>query len=378
MTNSTSIGPLRAGVIGTGMIGAIHVRSARLAGANVVAVSASSPQSAAAAAERLGVARTLASAEELVEDESIDVVHVCTPNNLHAPLALAAMRSGKDVVCEKPLGLDLAEARQLAEVAADTGRILAVPFVYRFYPTVREARARILGGEAGEIRLIGGGYLQDWLADAEADNWRVDPAEGGRSRAFADIGSHWCDLIEFVTGQRLARITALTRSVVPQRGPAGASHEATTEDVALIQFETDRGVLGSTTVSQVSLGMKNRLTFRIDGATAALSFDQEHPDELRIADAHGGTENLPRDREHLSAQAARYVTLPPGHPQGYHDCFEAFVADAYSAFRTRELPEGLPTVLDGLRSAELVEAVLASSRARASVDVAAPVEHSAA
>jgi predicted dehydrogenase len=361
--------PLRVGVAGTGMIGAVHVRSARLAGAEVVAVAASSPASAAAAAERLAVPRACADAAELAADDSIDVVHVCTPNSLHAPLALAAMRAGKDVICEKPLGVDLAEAEELAAVAAETGRILAVPFAYRFYASVREARARIAAGAAGDLRLIGGGYLQDWLADPEADNWRVDAVAGGRSRAFADIGSHWCDLVEFVTGLRIVRLTALTGSVVPTRGPAGATRAATTEDIALIQFETDAGVLGSAQISQVSLGMKNRLTFRVDGSAAGFAFDQENPDELRMARADGAVAVLPRDPALMSAAAAPYSLVPPGHPQGYLEAFELFTRDAYAAVTTRTVPDGLPTVTDGLRSARLVEAVLASAASGAAVDL---------
>jgi predicted dehydrogenase len=320
------------------------------------------------------VQRACADAAELIADDSIDVVHVCTPNNLHLPQALAAMRAGKDVVVEKPLGIDLVEAEELAAVAAETGRILAVPFVYRFYAPVREARARIAAGEGGELRLIDGGYVQDWLADPEADNWRVDSLAGGRSRAFADIGSHWCDLIEFVTGLRLTRLTALTRTVVPRRGPAGASHAATTEDLALVQFETDGGVVGSATISQVSLGVKNQLSFRIDGSAAGFGFDHEHADELRVARPDGSVEVVPRDAALLSPAAAPYSTLPPGHPQGYHDAFELFTRDAYAAFRTREVPDGLPTARDGVRSAQLVEAVLASSAAWTAVDVAAPPE----
>ena len=166
--------PLRAAVAGAGFIGAVHARSARLAGAHVVGVSASSPERAEQAARQLHLERAFASSEELVQADDIDVVHICTPNHLHLPLAEAALAAGKHVICEKPLALDVEGARRLVEAAAATDRQAAVPFVYRYYPTVREARERIRAGDAGPLRLLHGTYLQDWLLSAEDDNWRVD------------------------------------------------------------------------------------------------------------------------------------------------------------------------------------------------------------
>src|SRR5215211_7059972 len=257
---------LRVGVAGAGFIGAVHARSARLAGARLVAVAASSPDSGARAAAALGAERSCASAGELVHDPEVDVVHICTPNHLHQPLAEAALAAGKHVVCEKPLALDAAGAERLVAAAAAASRQAAVPFVYRFYPMVREARERVRGGEAGAVHLVHGTYLQDWLLRPEDGNWRVDEALGGASRAFADIGSHWCDLAEFVTGQRLTRLSARTLIAVPERVTAAGRHAfadgdglgelrpVTTEDAAIVQFETDAGTLGSVVISQVSAG----------------------------------------------------------------------------------------------------------------------------
>src|SRR5215218_604032 len=208
---------LRVGVAGAGFIGAVHARSARLAGARLVAVAASSPDSGARAAAALGAERSCASAGELVHDPEIDVVHICTPNHLHEPLAQAALAAGKHVVCEKPLALDAAGAERLAGAAAESGLQAAVPFVYRYYPTVREARERVGSGETGALRLLHGTYLQDWLLRAQDGNWRVDERLGGASRAFADIGSHWCDLAEFVSGHRITRLSARMHTVIPER-----------------------------------------------------------------------------------------------------------------------------------------------------------------
>ena len=209
--------PLRAAIAGTGFIGRVHARSALLAGAHLAGVAASSRESARDAATALGADRGFDSAEELVRDPDVDVVHVCTPNHLHLPLAEAALAAGKHVICEKPLALDVSGAQQLVEAAADSGLHAAVPFVYRYYPTVREARERVASGETGAVRLLHGTYLQDWLLRPDDSNWRVDEQLGGASRAFADIGSHWCDLAEFVSGHRITRLSARLLTAVPER-----------------------------------------------------------------------------------------------------------------------------------------------------------------
>ena len=255
-----------------------------------------------------------------------------------------------------------------------------MPFVYRYYPTVREARERVRGGQTGSLYLIHGTYLQDWLLRPDDTNWRVDDQVGGASRAFADIGSHWCDLAEFVSGHRITRLSARLITAVPERsGEAGrhafesgdgkgTARPVSTEDAAVVQFETDGGALGSVVISQVSAGRKNRLWIEFDGSDEALAFDQEHPEELWC----GTRESLTirrRDPAVLSPAAARFATLPAGHPQGYADCFDSFVADVYAAVRGGELPEGTPTFADGLRAAQITEAVLASSRDERWVDV---------
>lgn len=343
----------------------------------MTAVAASSEASAQDAARRLGAERAYASAEQLVVADDVDVVHICAPNHLHVPLARAALGAGKHVICEKPLALDDAGASELVEQVATHGLQGAVPFVYRYYPMVREARERLRGGHSGALRLLHGTYLQDWLSSPADDNWRVDRRLGGRSRTFADIGSHWCDLAEFASGHRIARLCARTATVVPQRseaggrpafargetGAAGGSQRAVdTEDVALVQFETDGGALGSVVVSQVSAGRKNRLWIEWDASEESLAFDQEHPDLLWLG-RRDGTTLAARDAATLTPAAARFSTLPAGHPQGYADCFDAFVADAYAAIRTGEVPEGMPVFADGRRAVQITEAVLDSAAA---------------
>ena len=374
--------PLRAGIIGAGFIGAVHAHAARRLGSRVVGLVASTPERTAAAVARVGAERVFADATALIESDEIDVVHVCTPNDLHRPLTEAALAAGKHVICEKPLATDLADARKLRDLADATGRIATVPFAYRFYPMVREARAR-LAATAGVPRLAHGAYLQDWLSTIDDDNWRVDAQAGGSSRAFADIGSHWCDLLEFVTGDRIASLCAEMVTALPERVAAGGRHafeaatnangdrkHVDTEDVAFVLFRTRRGVTGSMLVSQVSTGHKNQLRLEVAAPDATYAFDQEQPDLLWIG-RRGPSEVATRDAQHLHASAAAYVTVPPGHPQGYQECFDAFVADTYAAIGAGATAavDGLPTFHDGARSAAIVDAVLRSARSHSWVEV---------
>jgi predicted dehydrogenase len=250
---------------------------------------------------------------------------------------------------------------------------------------VREARERVASGATGALQLLHGTYLQDWLLRPDDDNWRVDEELGGASRAFADIGSHWCDLAEFISGQRIVRVSARLLTAVPERvasphrrpfasGPGeGEARPVTTEDAAVVQFETDAGALGSVVISQISAGRKNRLWIELDGTEEALAFDQEQPEELWCGRREAVTIRR-RDPATLSPAAARFAFLPGGHPQGYADCFDAFVADVYEAVRSGSAPEGMPAFADGLRAALITDAVLRSARDERWVDVPAPRE----
>ncbi|MEO1977529.1 MAG: Gfo/Idh/MocA family oxidoreductase, partial [Paracoccaceae bacterium] len=288
MSIGTTGRQLRVAILGAGMIGEVHRRAAMLAGAQLVGVMASSAERSVEAAAAWGTDPIRSVAE--LADLAPDVVHVCSPNGLHVSHVEAAVAAGAHVICEKPLSVATDEAVHVAQVAADSDRVATVPFVYRFHPLVREIRARVQGGEFGTLQLIHGSYLQDWLLSPMATSWRVDSAVGGPSRAFADIGSHWCDLMEFITGDRIASLVAATAITVPER-PATASpsfsagaqdggplRKVDTEDVASVMFRTARGVLGTVSISQVSAGRKNRLWIEIDGEHLSAAFDQENPE----------------------------------------------------------------------------------------------------
>lgn len=349
-------GQIRSGIIGTGFMGQVHARAVRAAGGLVTAVVSRRPETAAA----FGVDRIYRSVGDMLDDDRVDLVHVCTPNALHTEQSHEVIARGKHLICEKPLATSLADTETLAQAGRAAGIVTAVPFVYRFYASVRETRSRIQRGDAGTLRLLHGSYLQDWLSRSEDTNWRVDPAVAGASRAFADIGVHWCDLIEFASGHRITGVCArLLR--VPRSGPG------LTEDAAVLIFATDQGALGALTVSQVSPGRKNRLYYSIDGTDSSYEFDQEVPDSLWI----GGREQnivLPR----AAHAAGRYDMVPAGHPQGYQDAFTTFMADVHSAIVTGHAPDGLPTFADGLRAAALTEAVLRSSADQQWTSVVSP------
>ena len=368
----------RVAIAGTGMIGKVHLDSARAAGAEVVGVLGSSPSRGEDAARRWGVARAFRSLEDAL-DSGIDVLHVCSPNDTHRDYAVAAMKRGIHVICEKPLAISASDAQQMVEIAQAAGVVTAVPFVYRYHPLVREIRARRIAGEFGELLLAHGSYLQDWLVAPSSSSWRVDAAVGGRSRAFADIGSHWCDLVEFLSGEEIVTVQACTSIAYEQRprtGGASFSGSATeemmtvrTEDTAVATFTTARGMLVNTVISQVAAGRKNRLWIELDGSLGSAVFDQENPNSVWLGREDGAV-IVQRGDPSASAQQARLNRVPAGHPQGYADAFTAFVADVYSAIRG-EAPEGLPTFADGLRAVQLTQAVLDSAQSCAAHEVAA-------
>ncbi|MEJ8284024.1 Gfo/Idh/MocA family oxidoreductase [Curtobacterium citreum] len=367
---------LRVVVVGTGMIAGVHARAARAAGAEVLGVLGRNASRSEQVAAQLDLPRGYASLDDVIADAP-DVVHICTPNDQHHPQAMAVIAAGINVVCEKPLAIDPAQAAELVAAAADAGVVATVPFVYRYHPMVREIRARIADGELGRLLAVHGHYLQDWMLDEDASSWRVDPTSSGSSRAFADIGSHWCDLVEFVTGERFTSVSAATDIVYPTRpaasGPsfsgspdpdpvadAAERAEVTTEDTAVATFRTRTGRIGNVVISQVASGRKNRLWFEVDGTRGSAAFDQEQPESAWFGNERGA-QIVVRDPSQGYPDQRRLAIVPSGHPQGYLDAFAAFVADTYTAVRTGVAPDGLPTFADGARSADIIDAVIGSA-----------------
>lgn len=358
----THVLTLRAGIIGMGFIGEVHARAIRANGHNLRSVSAVNIEIARAGAQKVG-AEFAVTTDAMLSDPEIDVIHICTPNIFHAELAARALENGKHVICEKPLAVSVEDAMHLTQLAREKNLVATVPFIYRYYPTVLEVRARLLKSQSAP-HLMHGYYLQDWLASDEIENWRINPTLGGPSRAFGDIGVHWVDLVEFVTGQRIVRLNAQLLKVFASRLDAPS---VDTEDGGTIIFQTNTGAQVSLVLSQVSAGRKNKLWFSIEGNGYSYVFDQENPDSLWEGGVNVNSTFM-RGSFGESASAGRFSKLPAGHPQGYQDCFNSFVEDTYSAISSGE-SDGLPRFADGLRAAQLTSAVLESAQAQRWVEV---------
>ena len=366
---------LRAAVIGAGFVGPFHVDAIRRAGyAEVVALVGSNPGRTQTRAEALGIPRATTKAEEVFADADIDVVHICTPNDSHVDLAQQALQAGKHVVVEKPLALNLADARELATLAVERGLHGAVAFTYRGYPMVREAQRQVADGALGSLRLVHGAYLQDWLSTETDYNWRLDPSAGG-SRAVADIGSHWFNTAEYVSGQRITAVCADFATFIPIRQrPAVAAvafAEATgervpveigSEDAATILVRFEDGARGAMVLSQVSPGHKNAFTLELAGSRASLVWAQEVPERLWIGSRE---EERTLVRPLAPPPAAGVPSLPAGHPEGWAEALRDMLRDFYRSIAagtdpaSAELP--YPTLTDGVRAVQLVEAVVESA-----------------
>ncbi|MDW6004159.1 Gfo/Idh/MocA family protein [Vibrio mangrovi] len=371
---------INAVIIGTGMIAHVHFRSLKAAGVNVVGLVDANREQAEAVAKSWQV-RVFDNAQEAFDSEEVNVIHVCTPNRFHYELAKGALIAGKHVICEKPLATTLEDALELKALAEQHNVVHAVPFVYRYHPMVREAKALIESGETGALHLIHGSYLQDWLLDQTDNNWRVDPKQGGASRAFADIGSHWCDLVEWITGERFVELVANFHTAQSERNSDTAetfsSHhttdenaekvKVTTEDIATLLMRTNKNTPATLTVSQVSAGRKNRLWFEIDASEQSIEFDQETPEQLWVS-TRKSRSLLVRDPSQGSDEQKRLSLTPAGHAQGYSHCFDAFIKDVYDTI-LGESPLGVPTFTDGLRAARLIDASLRSVKEKRWVSV---------
>lgn len=381
---------LRAAIVGAGFVGPQHVDAVRRGGyGDVVVLVDRDPDRGPVTAQSLGVPRAVADVDAVLGDPAIDVVHICTPNRTHVDLARAVMEAGKHVVVEKPIAIDRAGAATLLEVARRTGRHAAVALTYRGYPMVRHARELVRSGRLGRLRLVHGGYLQDWLSDPSDYNWRLDAAAGGVSRAFADIGTHWFDTVEFIAGARAQAVMADLATLVPIRqrpvrsGPAFSAGSGATEAVAidtedaatvLVRFED--GARGSMIVSQVSPGHKNDLTVELSGSEQSLTWAQEQPERLWLGSRR---ESIMLSRAPSGdGWPVGVPSLPAGHPEGWGEALRDLLRPFYAAIAAGERPPDdadapYPTLADGARGVALIEAVVESSRVGRWVDVR-PIE----
>jgi len=374
-------------VVGVGFIGPAHVEALRRNGVEVRALVAAGEEEARRRAAELAIPRAYGSLPAALAGSGADVYHLAVPNALHAPYARLVMAAGRHVVCEKPLALTSAESAELLELERRAGVVCAVAYNLRFYPLVTEARERVAAGALGKVHAVHGAYLQDWLLHDTDWNWRLDPAQGGALRAVADIGTHWLDMISWVTGQEVVRVLADFSTVHPVRqrpkgnvrtfagkGAAPVEREPvpmSTEDQATILLRLANGALGSVVVSQVSAGRRNALSFQVDGADGALAWNSEEPNRLWLGHRDRPNELLDKDPALLSALARARTAYPGGHQEGYPDTFRQLFASVYAFLARGDLtaPRDFPTFADGHREMLHCDALLQSARSGRWVDL---------
>ena len=370
------------GLVGPGFVGVHHIDAVRRLGfVDVVAIAASTEKSARAKADALGVPKAYGSYEQLIADPDVHVVHNTTPNFLHVPVIEAALARRKHVISDKPLAMTANDARELWRAAEQAGVVHAVTFNYRGNPLVQQAREMIAAGEIGDVHFVHGAYLQDWLLQPTDFSWRLEREKGGPSSAMGDIGSHWCDLVQHVTGQRIVEVLADLTTVIGTRLKPSSSTEAfarsgdaarqpiaiESEDLATILLRFDRGAKGSLSVGQVCAGHKNGLWFEANGRHGSLRWLQERQNELWIGRRDGPNATLLKDPSLLAPAAQRYAHLPGGHQEAWADAFCNVMRDVYGFIAegrqmSDQRPPAFASFEDGYHSACVVDAVLESHR----------------
>ena len=368
------------GLVGAGFVGPHHVDAVRRLGfVDVIAVAGSSDASGQQKAQALGARRGYGSYRALIDDPEVQVVHNATPNYLHAEVTLAALAAGKHVVSDKPLARTAAEAKRLVAAARDAGVVTAVTFNYRGNPLVQHARQAIADGQIGPPRFVHGYYLQDWLINDTDYSWRLDPEKGGASSALGDIGSHWCDLAQHLTGLRITEVLGdITTSLPTRKKPRGSVDAFSAagvaevdevaiavEDLASVLVRFENGAKGTFSVGQVCAGHKNDLVIEVCGTSSSVGWRQEHQNELWFGHRNRPNESLQKDPSLLLAAARPYAHLPGGHQEAWADAFCNVMRDVYAVIASgppyRQLTPAVATFEDGCRANRIVEAILESA-----------------
>lgn len=374
---------IHVGVIGTGFIGPVHIEALRRLGfVQVDAIADVSLENVQKKALQLHVPKGYGSYQELIDDPEIESVHICTPNYLHYDMVKAVLKAGKHVICDKPLALNAAQARELADCAKKAGVVAAVNFNVRFYPLLHNVKAMIAAGELGQIFAINGSYQQDWLLKETDYSWRLDSEQSGISRAVADIGSHWVDCAEFISGLRISQVFADFATFYPTRKKPLKPVETysgklltnvdyqdvpiNTEDYATVLLHFQNGAHGSLTVNQVAAGYKNRLYLEVFGSEKSLRFNSERPNELWIGERDSCNGELLRDPSLMHSQGSGLACYPGGHNEGFPDTFKQCFAKVYTYILQdgvkKNLPVCFPTFEDGVREVTLCDHIVTSAK----------------
>ena len=377
---------IRTAVIGTGFMGRTHLEALRrVENVDVVEIAATSLDKARTAAEGYNVLNATGDWHDVIADPSIDAVHITTPNVEHYPMVKAALEAGKHVLCEKPLAMTVAEAEELTALAAAKKLRAGLNHNLRYYPMVQQMRRMREAGDFGEVLVVQGTYSQDWMLYETDWNWRVDPKVSGASRVMADIGSHFFDMTEHVTGLKVSSVCSDLQIFWPTRkqpkdggesfsGKLGVARDAVdtpivTEDFGATLFRMGKA-RGAMTASQVSAGRKNGLVLEIYGTKGGATWRQESPDELWLGHRDDPNQVVIKDPSLLDPKARAYADYPGGHAEGYPDTFKQLFRRFYASIADASLTPDYPVLADGLRQMRILEAELASHKARAWVEVA--------
>ena len=369
-------------------MGRVHLEALRrVEFVDVVAVTGRQLEAAKKLAEGFGVEKAVDDYRQLLQDATIDAVHVCTPNASHFQMSKDALLAGKHVLCEKPLSISVEEAQELVALAQERKLRNCVCHNLRYYPMVQQMRRMREAGDLGQVHIVQGTYSQDWLFFDTDWNWRVDAAASGPLRAMGDIGSHWFDMAEHVTGLRVRSLCADLQTYYPVRKRPKHSVETfagklssadadveeipvSTEDFGAVLFRMGEGARGSMTASQVSGGRKNRLSIEIYGTKSSVAWDQERPDELWIGHRDAPNQVIVKDPALMNEGARAYADLPGGHSEGYDDTFKQVFRRFYRSIAEPQAPAEYPQMSDGLRQMTIMQAELESHRNRCWVEVA--------
>ncbi len=378
---------VKVAVIGLGFMGRTHIQSLRRLSIEVYGVAGITPEEAKNTAKELSIPHWYNNIEDALADKEVTVVHLCTPNNLHYNHAKLALLAGKHVICEKPLALTSKESKELADLAKSKGLVAAVNYNLRFYPISQEVRARVKAGDLGTPYLVHGGYLQDWLFLKTDWNWRLETKQGGDLRVVADIGTHFLDLVTYLTGLKVKSVMAEFSIIHPTRlqptheietyagkiekNDSTIEAKINTEDVAVLLVRYDNGALGTVTLSQVSAGRKNYFWWELNGSKSSMRWDQENPNEVWIGHRDQPNQILLKDPSLFHDEARALTGFPGGHAEGYPDTFVQVFRQVYSAISTGKMPETgqFATFEDGHREMMLCAAIQKSAKEKRWVDV---------
>lgn len=377
---------IKTAIVGTGFMGKVHTENVRrLGNVEVAAVVGSRPERAQKFAESMSIPFATANLSDVLNNKEIAAVHICTPNVQHFPMSLAALNAGKAVLCEKPLAMTVDEGKRLVEAAKAKNAINAVQHNLRYYPVVQQAREMIAAGELGEILIAQGTYSQDWLLYETDWNWRLDAGENGKLRAMADIGSHWMDTVQHLTGLPITAVCAdlatfhktrkrpkgSVESFSGKKGTAGESEdvEMAGDDFGIVMFHLGTRARGAFTVSQMSAGRKNNFAIEIFGTKAGIAWNQEEPDKLWIGHRNEPNQIIIKDAALFLPGAVSFADLPGGHSEGYDDSHKQLFKRFYARVADPSFPVEYPTFEDGLRGMVLLEKVGASDDKKAWVNV---------